>query len=83
MGGAPIIFVEKSLIKFDDFLFNGQVLNGTQYTTKKIGSDNLRYLCNTVADFQKNIRIKEKCRQHEFADALDCQNNNPILYETL
>ena len=75
-----IIFVEKGQI---DFIFNGKVLNATQYITKKLGSDNQRYLCNTVADFQKRVRIKEKCKQHNYADALDCRNNNPILYETI
>ena len=83
MGGNPIAFIEKSLIKFDDFLFNGQVLNDTQHITKTLGSDNLRFLCNTVEDFKKNILIKEKCRKEGFADALDCKNNNPTLYETL
>ena len=83
MGGHPILFVEKSFTKFDDFFFNGKVLNATQYITKKLGSDNQRYLCNTIPYFQKRRRIKEKCKQHNYADALDCEINNPILYEII
>lgn len=51
--GQPILFTEKSFTKFDDFFFNGKLLNATQYITKKLGSDNQRYLCNTILNLKK------------------------------
>lgn len=83
MGGQPITFIEKGLIKFSDFLFHRKVLNDTYHTTKRLGSDNIRYLCNTISDLQKHIRIKEKCKLKGYADALDCKNNDLDLYNRI
>lgn len=83
MGGDPIHFTEKGLRKFTDFMFRGKVLNETRYTEKRLGSGNIRFLCNTIPDLQKNIRIKDKCIKKGYADALDCLNNDPDFYSTI
>jgi hypothetical protein len=81
--GTPIDFTEKTLIKYNEFLFNGKTLNEEKVTNKQLGSDNIRYLCNSIEDLQKRIRIKNKCRSKGYADGLDCKMQNKNLYDKI
>ena len=46
--GNPINFTEKRLIKFSDFLFKGEILKKEHSMNKQLGSDNIRYHCNSI-----------------------------------
>jgi hypothetical protein len=83
LNGMPIFFTEKKLVKIKEFLLNGKVLNSIETQDKSLGGDNIRFMCNTLEELDLRIRIKEKCRQKGFADALHAKIQNREVYNKI
>lgn len=78
--GHPMVFLDKSLLGFNDFLQGKGNLNTSEVREKRIGSHNHRFHCDDLEELRRRELVKNKARSQGYADEIDFKLNNPEAY---
>lgn len=81
--GSPMEFEKSHLLKAKEHLMGEGVLNSKTVKKARIGSYNLRYMCDDEREFHRRLLVKEQCRQKGFADEMDCKLNDSDQWEEI
>lgn len=81
--GNPLEFIDKTLGSAKEMLLYDKILNRPSESTKKLGSANLRYNCDTHEEFIERNKLNELCRRKGFADSVHCKMESPEEFERL